>query len=364
MMGSEGRRDPFEEPPPSREPVDREPVDFDFDLDDDDLVAEPRARQRDGLPYVGLLGGLAALVVVAGGLWLVFAPSSDDTVTMPSGGSSVAVLEPMPSDGAASGAASGTADGPELPVVRAEDSPYREAPESPGGMQVENKDKLIYGRLDGEGEAGEGAGVEELLPAPARPQPPPQPDPKPELAPQRSEGAPDAVPGAPPMPGGAGDVAEEAPGGTSENGGVPAPFLPETPESESAEPEAAPEPPPAPAAPAVPSVTERPPAPPPAPAAPEPQPEPENVAATAQQGPQVQLAAFRERSLAERQWAQLKAAHPDLLGSVPHVIVFADLGDRGQFYRLRAGPLGSADAAQSLCQALKLRDVECLIVRE
>jgi cell division septation protein DedD len=91
---------------------------------------------------------------------------------------------------------------------------------------------------------------------------------------------------------------------------------------------------------------------------------PENVADAAAAGPQVQLAAFRQRAPAEQHWDQLAAAHPDLLADVPHVVVFADLGDRGQFYRLRAGPFAAAETAQTLCRSLKQRDVECLVVRE
>jgi cell division septation protein DedD len=46
------------------------------------------------------------------------------------------------------------------------------------------------------------------------------------------------------------------------------------------------------------------------------------------------------------------------------VVVFADLGDRGQFYRLRAGPFDDIATAEGLCRSLKQRDVECLVVRE
>ena len=41
----------------------------------------------------------------------------------------------------------------------------------------------------------------------------------------------------------------------------------------------------------------------------------------------------------------------------------ADLGAKGVFYRVRAGPLADRTAADELCVALKARDVGCLVVR-
>jgi len=338
MMGSEGTRDPFEEPsPPSRsQPTGGSDPVYGFDLDDDvDLVAEPRRRGGDGLPYLGLLGGLAGLLVVVGGLWLVFAPAGDEESGQ--GAPSVAGQDQTPSfPGSApeSGSVGGAPSVPGLPIVQAEEEPFRVPPQTPGGLQVENQDKLVYGRLEDETARNEGTPqVEELLPSPARPVVPPQPALNPE-------------PVAPPSPPA---VPVEAP--------RPPPAIPE--QSAAAAPPQTPRPVPAPA-------TTLAPAPAPAPtvaSAPEPS-APENVAATVQQGPQVQLAAFRERRLAEEHWRAVSAAHPDLLGDVPHVIVFADLGDRGQYYRLRAGPLSGDAAARALCQSLKQRNVECLIVRE
>ena len=48
---------------------------------------------------------------------------------------------------------------------------------------------------------------------------------------------------------------------------------------------------------------------------------------------------------------------------LPLLMKRADLGDKGVFYRLQAGPLSDAAAAETLCGKLKQRNVGCLIVR-
>jgi len=100
--------------------------------------------------------------------------------------------------------------------------------------------------------------------------------------------------------------------------------------------------------------------------APEPvtQPLSQSTVTTALRGPQVQLGAQPTEEVAERIWLRLSQAHPDLLGSLPHFLVFADLGVRGKFYRLRVGPLASRAAAVDLCQSLGQREVGCLVVSE
>ena len=41
----------------------------------------------------------------------------------------------------------------------------------------------------------------------------------------------------------------------------------------------------------------------------------------------------------------------------------ADLGAKGVFYRLRAGPLADEKAARQLCRELTKRQVGCLIIK-
>ncbi|MFO1145813.1 MAG: SPOR domain-containing protein [Rhodospirillales bacterium] len=53
---------------------------------------------------------------------------------------------------------------------------------------------------------------------------------------------------------------------------------------------------------------------------------------------QVQLLAGRDESEVKDAWSKLKAKNPDLLGPLSPTLARAELGDRGTFYRLRAGP--------------------------
>ena len=77
----------------------------------------------------------------------------------------------------------------------------------------------------------------------------------------------------------------------------------------------------------------------------------------------VQLAALRSRADAEAAWRRLKRANGDLLGDLHAKIMRVDLGDRGVFYRLRAGPLASAAMASALCSRLKAHKLDCLVVK-
>uniref|UniRef100_UPI0013C4FB5A SPOR domain-containing protein n=1 Tax=Desertibaculum subflavum TaxID=2268458 RepID=UPI0013C4FB5A len=79
-------------------------------------------------------------------------------------------------------------------------------------------------------------------------------------------------------------------------------------------------------------------------------------------GPQVQLAAYGRASLAESQWAKLKAAHPALLDGLEPVIQRADLGsDRGVIYRLRLA-VADQGAGMALCERLRAAGLDCVPV--
>lgn len=77
----------------------------------------------------------------------------------------------------------------------------------------------------------------------------------------------------------------------------------------------------------------------------------------------IQLASVRDTSGAEAEWKRLLSKNNDLLGSLQMYLKRADLGEKGVFYRLQAGPLPDAAAAETLCGNLKQRNVGCLIVR-
>ncbi|MDE0538936.1 MAG: SPOR domain-containing protein [Rhodospirillales bacterium] len=86
-------------------------------------------------------------------------------------------------------------------------------------------------------------------------------------------------------------------------------------------------------------------------------------AGTAGRGYRVQLAAVRSDRDARREWTRLRTRHSGLLGRLRHSVVRADLGDKGIYYRLRAGPLENKAAARTLCGKLTKIKVGCLVVR-
>lgn len=74
----------------------------------------------------------------------------------------------------------------------------------------------------------------------------------------------------------------------------------------------------------------------------------------------VQLSSARDEKLAWGVWDKLKARHKSLIDMKP-VVVRADLGKKGIYYRLRLGGFDSQDDAKSACGKLKSRGVSCFI---
>jgi cell division septation protein DedD len=75
----------------------------------------------------------------------------------------------------------------------------------------------------------------------------------------------------------------------------------------------------------------------------------------------VQLASIREKSGSEKEWKKLTAAHSSLSG-MNYRTVSADLGAKGTFHRIQAGPMSKAEAT-TLCNAIKAKTPGgCLIV--
>jgi hypothetical protein len=94
-------------------------------------------------------------------------------------------------------------------------------------------------------------------------------------------------------------------------------------------------------------------------------PTPAKPAEPAAGGPltKIQLASLRTPDEARDEWQRLKRDNPDLLGKLTAVAVKADLGERGVWYRVEAGPVGDKAAAVKLCKALKERDLGCQLVQ-
>ena len=84
--------------------------------------------------------------------------------------------------------------------------------------------------------------------------------------------------------------------------------------------------------------------------------------ATTVSGAKVQLYSARSRDQALAAWGRLSSEEKELLGSLSHRVVKAEIPKRGAFYRLRAGPLADKAAAKRLCALLKGRGRDCFVL--
>src|SRR5216683_95661 len=213
-------------------------------------------------------------------------------------------------------------------VVQAPATPARTKPDNAGGLVPPNQDKEVYNRI---APGAVPVQPEKLLPGPTAPKLP-------------ASGLP--LPAAPkPEPEVAKTPTPIQPTATSASGSGPTP-------------------PPA-ATPAIPpdkqpTVTQ---APTPAPAS-EPAP---SIASLIEgmSGPaggwRVQIASVKSEDIAKSTWARLQAAHGDVLANLRMQAVRVDLGDKGVWYRVQAGPLDEKQA-HSVCGTLKGRKTDCVVV--
>jgi cell division septation protein DedD len=207
-----------------------------------------------------------------------------------------------------------------VPVIHSDTAPVKEAPTDPGGMVVPDQDSVL---LNNPSHAT--PKVEELLPPPEavlpRPTAPAKPTPSPSAS-TAMAAAPAAAVASPP-----------------------------------AVPPAAPPPPVPPAQVAV--------APPPPVTAPSPPP-PQPPAATPQamgKGFRLQLGALKTEDAAKQEWLRLQKAQPDVLGKLTLAVSRIDLGDKGTYYRIQAGPITDSTQAMQACAMLKSRNVGCILVK-
>jgi cell division septation protein DedD len=207
----------------------------------------------------------------------------------------------------------GPVDSGGVPLIRADQAATKVKPDQPGGEAVNDQNTQVYNL----GQASPQA--EKLLPPAEQPMPKPQPPPEP--PPVASAAPPTAVPAKPAAP--------------VQTAAAPAP---------------------APAKPAPAAATPAPPPPPAVPPASKPAPPP--VAG----GFRVQIAATKDDASAHTEWNKLQKAHADLLGSLSLTVERADLGERGVFYRIQAGPVPDRSAADKLCASLKAAIGGCIVV--
>ena len=253
--------------------------------------------------------------------------------------------------------ASGGGEG--IPVVRADPAPFKVRPRDPGGMEIPDRDKLIYERLQGEGSETR---VERLLPPPEAPIRPPRAASEPaspvkESLPRVPSEAQVRAAVPPPPP-----IAREVARAPNEPIGEPTPE-----DSPPTDVETAPEGPVESAPRAVPPaggpMKESPAlARAPAPVA-EAAPAKTDSGIEPASGYLIQIAAVREPERAEIEWERLQKQHPETLRGLKLFVARADLGDKGVFWRLRAGPFADETAAKNRCADLAKRKVGCLVVK-
>ncbi len=75
----------------------------------------------------------------------------------------------------------------------------------------------------------------------------------------------------------------------------------------------------------------------------------------------IQLGALRSRVAAERAWRKALGKHPNLLGSRRLTVEQANIPKKGRYFRVLSGPLANANAAKKLCDALKRRKQGCFV---
>ena len=78
-------------------------------------------------------------------------------------------------------------------------------------------------------------------------------------------------------------------------------------------------------------------------------------------GWRVQIAAVKTEDVAKSTWARLQSAHGDVLSNLRMQALRVDLGDKGVWYRVQAGPLDEKQA-QGVCGTLRGRKADCVPV--
>lgn len=230
------------------------------------------------------------------------------------------------------------ADSGALPVIRADSSIDGMKPAAPGGMEVPNRDKLVYERLRRNNTE---VPVERLLPSVEKPhspvvkeekkEPPKQAEaPKKQEQPKKEEDPIAAL--------AAGIIRQDRQQSSAliyEDDGTPVEVMfKETPAvSEKAKEETKP------------AKTVK----------PEKTAEPEEFFS-------IQLVSTRSESAAESEWKRLSKKFKEIIGDQSHYISKTVVSS-GTFYRLRAGRFEKKEDAAALCDQLKTKKQECFVVK-
>lgn len=193
--------------------------------------------------------------------------------------------------------------GGEIPLIKAEDGPEKAAPEEPGGMEIPDRDKLVYDRAEAEGE--------QLRPGPEAPMDKPDSADMVEMVPASGHDAPVA-----PSPSASTPALAQAQ--------VPASPAAQVPASPAAQVKSA---------------------------------KPASVGDFL-----IQLGAFSDKPRALSAWEKLQAGFPNILSKLEPEVLIVDRGAKGVLYRLQAGRLADRETAVSLCKTLSAKNQPCIVV--
>lgn len=76
----------------------------------------------------------------------------------------------------------------------------------------------------------------------------------------------------------------------------------------------------------------------------------------------IHLASYRQIEDADKGWGELLRRHGDILGGLELAISRVQLPDKGNFFRVQAGPFQSIEQAAAKCRAFTARDAYCKAV--
>jgi hypothetical protein len=274
-------------------------------------------------------------------------------------------------------------DEKDVELVKADKAPVKETPANPGGMQIPNQDKTVYGLIGGN--KAEKPTVERILPAPEEPiarggdTTETWMSDKAKNKVNGEEGAEKIAEATPPVP-----AIETTPSevkkteqfnpaqvqtAQNDQGNVtPQEVQPKSGDSVVTKAAVnpvvtvAPATTPAPAPEVKKEVKKEAPPPPPEKKTPVAAAEPEPKAAVKPpiKGARVQLGAYKSEEEAENNWTKIAKRFENEMNGKAHYIIRADLGEKGIYYRLQVAPFASAKAAEEFCLTFVSAGQSCL----
>ena len=224
------------------------------------------------------------------------------------------------------------------PIIKADETPVKEQPEEPGGMEIPHQDKKVFEVLKAEAEeekvetlmAPPEQVVEEAAPVDIAEDPALKKSSEPETLMSKAEDAKTEVEEAADTAPAKVENAEEK---AAEEVAEPAKEVEEAAKATEA-----------------PAVS-------PVPKTAEPKMAPDGEAY------RVQLGAFRSSDAAKKAWRDLQKKHELLLGGEVYKVVSVEITGKGVFHRLQAGAFAARADATTLCEKLKAEKQDCLVAK-